>query len=75
MGSYIWKKREFFLVCQSLSPLDLRPPVFLFSCYSTVEREKVFEEWAEVYGSKHKMIATWNDAVRYSTRVEKFPVA
>ena len=38
--------------------------VFLFSCYSTVEREKILEEWAKFYGNKHKMIAMWNDAVK-----------
>ena len=36
---------------------------FLSSCYSTVEREKILEEWAEFYGNKHKMVAMWNDAV------------
>ena len=46
-------------VCRSMATA-----VFLSSCYSTVEREKVLEEWAEFYGNKHKMIAMWNDAVK-----------
>ena len=46
-------------VCRSMATA-----VFLSSCYSTVEREKVLEEWAEFYGGKNKMIAIWDDAVQ-----------
>ena len=36
----------------------------LSSCYSTVEREKVHDEWAEFYLGKSKMVAMWDDAVK-----------
>ena len=38
--------------------------VFLSSCYSTVEREKILDEWAEFYMGKSKMVAMWDDAVK-----------
>ena len=46
-------------VCRSMATA-----VFLSSCYSTVEREKILDEWAEFYGGKDKMVAIWDDAVQ-----------
>jgi len=59
----------FFLSNQTIKTLptvcrSMATAVFLSSCYSTVEREKVLEEWAEFYGGKNKMIAIWDDAVQ-----------
>ena len=39
--------------------------VFLSSCYSTVEREKILDEWAEFFGGKEKMVVMWDDAVKH----------
>ena len=47
-------------VCRSMATA-----VFLSSCYSTIEKEKMLEEWAEYYGGPERMTELWDDAVRH----------
>ena len=37
--------------------------VFLSSCFSTIERQKILDEWAEYYGGEERMMEMWTDAV------------
>jgi len=46
-------------VCRSMATA-----IFLSSCYSTVERDKILDEWAEYYGGKDRMVEMWDDAVQ-----------
>ena len=46
-------------VCRSMATA-----VFLSSCFSTIERQKILDEWAEYYGGAERMMEMWNDAVK-----------
>ena len=47
-------------VCRSMATA-----VYLSSCFSTIEREKILDEWGEYYGGKERMVQLWDDAVKH----------
>ena len=37
--------------------------VFLSSCFSTIERQKIQDEWAGYCGGEERMMEMWRDAI------------
>ena len=38
--------------------------IYLSSCYSTLERQKILEEWGEYFGGTDSLEKMWDDAVK-----------
>ena len=52
--------------CRSLPSIcrSMATCIYLSSCYSTLERQKILEEWGEYFGGTDSLEKMWDDAVK-----------